>query len=93
MIWADIYSPIKATHGCKKYFPSYQFNSLKFDSKNLFVTTPWDHLNNGFPNCSNHEKCGISQKCSDKTLGHLRDILTRNHTPDKLTEEILNTQC
>ncbi len=39
-----IYTPIKATHGCKKSSPCYQFNSLKFDSKKLFVTTPWDHL-------------------------------------------------
>ncbi len=38
---------MKATHGCKKSSPSYQFNSLKFDSEKLLVTTPWDHLKQG----------------------------------------------
>ena len=42
-----IYSPIKATHGCKKSSPSYQFNSLKFDSKKLFMTAMWDRINSG----------------------------------------------
>ncbi len=44
MIWAGIYSYIKAAPGCQKSSPSYKFNSLKFDSEKISETTLWDHL-------------------------------------------------
>ncbi len=43
-----ICSYIKAAHCCQKSSPSYQFNSLNFDSKKLSVTSVWDHLNDLF---------------------------------------------
>ncbi len=47
MIWAGIQSSlkvIKAAPGCQKSFPSDQFNSLNFDSKQLSVRSVEDHL-------------------------------------------------
>ncbi len=50
MIWAGIQSSLKAAPGCQKSSPSYQFNSLNFDSKKLSVRSVEDHLN--IPNTS-----------------------------------------
>ncbi len=40
-----MYSRIKATPDCQISSPSYQVNSLNFDSEKISVITPQDHLN------------------------------------------------
>ncbi len=46
-------------YSCQKSSPSYQFNSLNFDSEKISSTTLWDHLKHYWRSCNSVDISGV----------------------------------